>query len=99
MTSTLHPLWKDFSYFPHQLNGIQWMLDKEINGTEVPCRKGTDTVLVRGGLQCDDMGLGKTLQSIAIVWTALKHSSAGHDKPLAQKAVVVAPSSLVGNWT
>lgn len=59
---TLHPLWKSFTYFPHQLEGIQWMLEKEHIGTLVPNKDSSMEVLVRGGLQCDDMGLGKTIQ-------------------------------------
>jgi len=58
---TLRPLWKDFSYFAHQETGIRWMLEKEINGTDV------DGTLVRGGFQCDDMGLGKTIQIAATI--------------------------------
>lgn len=46
----------------------------------------------------DEMGLGKTLQTIALVWTALKQSASGGHVPLVSKAVIVCPSSLVGNW-
>ena len=87
MTSILHPLWKDFSYFPHQLDGIHWMLDKEINGTDVPCRKGTDTVLVRGGFQCDDMGLGKTIQVTSVIVNHLQPST-----------LLLAPLAMVDTW-
>ena len=62
----IKPLWKDFSYFPHQLEGIEWMLDKEQNGTIVPDRNNKD-VIVHGGLQCDDMGLGKTIQIASVI--------------------------------
>lgn len=41
----------------------------------------------------DEMGLGKTLQCITLMWTLLRQ---GPDcKPTIDKAVVVAPSSLV----
>lgn len=41
----------------------------------------------------DEMGLGKTLQCITLMWTLLRQ---GPDtKPVIDKAIVVAPSSLV----
>ncbi|KAI1306524.1 DNA repair and recombination -like protein [Halotydeus destructor] len=44
----------------------------------------------------DEMGLGKTLQCIALLWTLLRQ---GPDcKPIVEKAIIVAPSSLVKNW-
>ena len=55
----LRVLWKSFTYFPHQTDGIRWMLDKERIGTLV---EGTR---VYGGCQCDDMGLGKTIQMVS----------------------------------
>jgi SNF2 family DNA or RNA helicase len=61
MASALTPLWTRFSYFPHQLEGIQWMLDKETRGTDV------DGTRVHGGFQCDDMGLGKTIQVASVI--------------------------------
>jgi len=60
-TATLKPLWSGFSYFPHQLEGIRWMMDRERTG--VPC----DGKVIRGGFQCDDMGLGKTIQVAAVI--------------------------------
>jgi len=60
-TTTLKPLWSGFSYFPHQLEGIRWMMDRERTG--VPC----DGKTIRGGFQCDDMGLGKTIQVAAVI--------------------------------
>lgn len=57
--SALKPLWPGFSYLEHQTLGVQWMLSREIEGTEW---NGTRFF---GGLQCDDMGLGKTIQMVA----------------------------------
>ena len=45
-----------------------------------------------GGILADDMGLGKTLQTIAHIVT---EKAAGR---LQQPVLVVAPTSLVGNW-
>ena len=59
MLDALLPLWKGFTYFTHQEDGIRWMLKKEMEGTVV------GDVTVFGGFQCDDMGLGKTIQTIA----------------------------------
>ena len=41
-------------------------------------------------------GLGKTLQCITLLWTLLKQGP--QCKPLAEKVIVVCPSSLVKNW-
>ncbi|KYR01271.1 SNF2-related domain-containing protein [Tieghemostelium lacteum] len=73
---------------PHQKEGVQFMFD---------CLMG-----LKGGFKgngcilADDMGLGKTIQAITILWTLLKQSPSG--EPAARKAVIVAPTSLVGNW-
>ncbi|EGG23345.1 SNF2-related domain-containing protein [Cavenderia fasciculata] len=73
---------------PHQRQGVQFMFD---------CLLG-----FRGGYKgngcilADDMGLGKSIQAIAILWTLLKQGPNG--LPTAERAVIVAPSSLVGNW-
>lgn len=63
----IRPLWKSFTYFHHQIQGIQWMLQKETVGTLVPNKDSSMEVLIRGGLQCDDMGLGKTIQITSVL--------------------------------
>jgi SNF2 family DNA or RNA helicase len=50
----VQPLWKGFIYQPHQVEGIQWMLDRE---RQIPS----------GGILCDEMGLGKTIQMIGLM--------------------------------
>jgi superfamily II DNA or RNA helicase len=46
-----------------------------------------------GGILADDMGLGKTLQTLSLVqW--LKNNKRLHKRPV----LVVAPTSLMGNW-
>lgn len=87
MTSTLLPLWKDFSYFAHQEDGIRWMLEKEKTGTEVSTRDGKDVVLVRGGFQCDDMGLGKTIQITATMANHVKKTT-----------LLIAPLAMMETW-
>lgn len=49
-----------------------------------------------GCIMADEMGLGKTLQCISLIWTLLRQSPDA--KPTIQKAVIVAPSSLVKGW-
>lgn len=63
----VRPLWSNFTYFEHQIDGIQWMLDKEINGTIVKGRTSGSTAHIHGGFQCDDMGLGKTIQITSVI--------------------------------
>jgi SNF2 family DNA or RNA helicase len=60
----MRTLWKSFTYFSHQEEGIEWMIDKEMHGTRV------SNATVYGGFQCDDMGLGKTIQ---VVGTIVNH--------------------------
>ncbi|XBW34867.1 hypothetical protein QEN19_000434 [Hanseniaspora menglaensis] len=49
-----------------------------------------------GCIMADEMGLGKTLQCLALLWTLIKQGPRG--SPMIQKAIIVCPSSLVGNW-
>ncbi|KAL6942233.1 hypothetical protein ACO0QE_003401 [Hanseniaspora vineae] len=49
-----------------------------------------------GCVMADEMGLGKTLQCLALLWTLMKQGPRG--KPMIHKAIIVCPSSLVGNW-
>lgn len=86
---TLIPLWSDFEYFDHQIEGIRWMMEKEKVGTQVSGRKESDPwKTVYGGLQCDEMGLGKTIQ---IVGTMLNHPL-----PL---TVLLAPLAMLDTWS
>lgn len=50
----LKPLWGDFTYQPHQIDGVHWMLERE---SQFP----------HGGLLCDEMGLGKTIQMLSLM--------------------------------
>lgn len=43
------------------------------------------------------MGLGKTLQGITLMWTLLRQGL-GEEGPVAKRAIVVCPTSLVSNW-
>ena len=84
---SIKPLWKGFSYFEHQVTGIQWMLEKERVGTMVSDRSNGQ-VLVRGGFQCDDMGLGKTIQMAAVMV----------NNPV-KKTVLLAPLAMLDTWS
>jgi SNF2 family DNA or RNA helicase len=87
---SLRPLWTDFSYFQHQLEGINWMLGKEIDGTSIPNLPSGNTanVLVRGGFQCDDMGLGKTIQISSVIV----------NNPL-PCTLLIAPLAMIRTWS
>lgn len=86
--SKIRPLWSGFSYFQHQLDGIKWMLDKEINGTLVPNRDGTMNTRIFGGFQCDDMGLGKTIQITSVIVNNAKPNT-----------LLVAPLAMIDTWS
>jgi len=82
------PLWNGFTYFPHQVTGIEWMLEKERVGTEVSLRNAVGTTLVKGGFQCDDMGLGKTIQMTAVM---VNH--------VVKKTLLIAPLAMIDTWS
>jgi DNA repair and recombination RAD54-like protein len=44
------------------------------------------------------MGLGKTLQGITLLWTLLKQGITRDGGPVAKRALIVCPTSLVANW-
>ncbi len=48
------PLYDDFTYKPHQVTGINWMLKRESQPES-------------GGLLCDEMGLGKTIEILGLM--------------------------------
>lgn len=83
----MRPLWKSFTYFPHQKEGIEWMLEKETAGTIVTKLDGKCPTTVYGGFQCDDMGLGKTIQIAAVL--------VNNPKPI---TLIVAPLAMVDTW-
>lgn len=72
---------------PHQREGVKFMYD---------CVTGQQIENSYGCIMADEMGLGKTLQCITLMWTLLKQSP--DCCPYIDKAVIVAPSSLVKNW-
>lgn len=73
---------------PHQKTGIIFLYE---------CVSGFKDQEYFGAILADEMGLGKTLQTICLVWMLLKRGPYG-GIPLAKRVLIVAPSSLVGNW-
>ncbi len=88
MSIKIHPLWKGFTYFQHQLEGINWMLQKEKEGTIVPNRKNEWDTTIYGGMQCDDMGLGKTIQITSAIVNNIVHDT-----------LLIAPLAMIETWT
>lgn len=84
----LHPLWKGFTYFQHQIDGIKWMLEKEVVGSYVPNSDYSLMVHVRGGFQCDDMGLGKTIQIVGVMVNNIVKTT-----------LIIAPLAMVQTWS
>ncbi|XP_033229530.1 DNA repair and recombination protein RAD54B-like [Belonocnema kinseyi] len=72
---------------PHQRHGLVFLYK---------CIMGMNDPNCFGAILADEMGLGKTLQCVALVWTLLKQGPYG--KAVIKRALVVAPSSLCGNW-
>ncbi|KAL6760316.1 SNF2 family N-terminal domain-containing protein [Haematococcus lacustris] len=79
---------------PHQREGLAFMFD---------CVMGLRLAGGRGCILADDMGLGKTLQGLALLWTLLTAPAhpdlmAAGLGPIARRALIVCPTSLVSNW-
>jgi DNA repair and recombination protein RAD54B len=72
---------------PHQREGIVFLYK---------CIMGINNSNYKGAILADEMGLGKTLQCISLIWTLLKKGPSG--KPVLKRVLIVAPSSLCGNW-
>ncbi|KAF2203468.1 hypothetical protein GQ43DRAFT_454413 [Delitschia confertaspora ATCC 74209] len=51
-----------------------------------------------GAILADEMGLGKTLQTIALLWTLMKQNPIYGSPPVVNKALIVCPAGLTGNW-
>lgn len=84
---------------PHQIDGVEWMTNKEIGTKKV---KG---ILPYGGILADDMGLGKTIQSIALILgnpcpskEELKNSKRKLRTECDRATLVVAPLALIKQW-
>ncbi|KAK5123572.1 hypothetical protein LTR85_002610 [Meristemomyces frigidus] len=86
---------------PHQVEGVAWMIEKEIGQTK---RRG---VLPYGGILADDMGLGKTVQSVALLLTNPRPAPDAKPEHPKQKlpgkevgkgTLVVAPLALIKQW-
>jgi len=52
-------LWPGFEYKPHQVTGIEWMIEREDKAES-------------GGLLCDEMGLGKTMEILGLMMNSPK---------------------------
>ena len=75
---------KPISLLPHQLEGIQWMLDQRL------AKK-------KGGILGDDMGLGKTIQSVMYSLLIRKCASyAGCHLP--RPILIILPLRLIETW-
>lgn len=72
---------------PHQREGVIFLYK---------CIMGMNDSNFNGAILADEMGLGKTLQCISLIWTLLKKGPYG--KPVVKRVLIVAPSSLCGNW-
>lgn len=69
----------------------------ELDGVDEPSSRRFRPFKGQGCILADDMGLGKTLQSITILHTLLR-AGFRRGEPAARKALIVCPTSLVGNW-
>eukprot|EP01038_Epipyxis_sp_PR26KG_P013185 gene13185-17668_t len=76
---------------PHQREGVQFLFE---------CTMGLRGYEGEGCILADDMGLGKTLMSITLMWTLLNipSNSVSITTRDVRKAMIVCPTSLVGNW-
>ncbi|KAH8813735.1 P-loop containing nucleoside triphosphate hydrolase protein [Flagelloscypha sp. PMI_526] len=77
-----------YPFFPHQVIGVAWMLDKETS-------KNRDVGYL-GGILADDMGLGKTVQTIGLIVKnpplPAKHKNAR------KTTLIIGPKALLDQW-
>lgn len=85
--SSICPLWSGFSYFDHQLQSIQWMLDKEQHGTLVDISVMEPAIMLYGGFICLGMGCGKTMICAGAMKTNKK-----------RKTLLFAPLAVISTW-
>ena len=80
---------------PHQIDGVDWMVAKELGKTKV---KGYVT---KGGILADDMGLGKTIQTISLMLLNPRpeDGTTKISKKVAKTTLVVAPLALIQQWS
>ncbi|WP_217428273.1 DEAD/DEAH box helicase [Microlunatus speluncae] len=69
---------------PYQLDGYRWLTTLWRNSL--------------GGILADDMGLGKTMQALALVCRVAQLAEEAQTIDDAPPFLVVAPTSVVGNW-
>ena len=69
---------------PYQLEGFRWLAFLRQHRL--------------GGILADDMGLGKTVQVLALLAQAIAEHEQRADNPEFEPFLVVAPTSVVGNW-
>lgn len=81
------------SPFPHQAEGIAWMLDLVHKAL---ADDANNMYRLQGALLADDMGLGKTFMTLVMVaeYLAIQKAAGKTQKPV----LVVAPLSLLENW-
>ena len=84
---------------PHQIEGATFLLSRLLGGCNdqnANCDlidkdiMSVDLSLVTGAILADEMGTGKTLTSLAVLWSICRQGCS--------KGIIVAPSSLIGNW-
>ena len=85
---------------PHQIDGVAWMLDKEV-GT-----RKKNGVLPKGGILADDMGLGKTIQALSLILTnrrpsaddLMENPKLKVPEAAGKGTLIVAPLALIKQW-
>jgi SNF2 family DNA or RNA helicase len=88
---------------PHQVEGVSWMIDKEIG------QRKKNGVLPKGGILADDMGLGKTVQSVSLILLNPRPELDAKPPPenpkrkmphkdVGKGTLVVAPLALIRQW-
>ncbi len=68
---------------PHQIEGVKWCINKEINGMSFDGGK----TFIRGGIIADEMGLGKTIQILGTIVSNFKRHT-----------LIVLPLILLDQW-
>ena len=73
----------------HQLDGINWCLNRELNTYDFQC-DSCNEFNIHGGILADEMGLGKTILMLGTIYSNLRN---GYTKTL-----IVVPPALIQQW-
>ena len=97
--SDLVESWLDEKLRPHQREGVRFLLKALVDGNSPLGAPSGTAGACFGAILADFMGLGKTLTSLATIHAMLRGGYLGGPRGHRRKALLLAPPSLLGQWS